>query len=357
MKHTIIILIAAMTLVLPMSISAKDGDEMSVTDILTQQINAQKNEIKDLRHQIDSLNKVVKGLNVYKFKNEKLANRIKELEGKSGIAEAEREVSRLSAELATLSETDSLHCDKISALEDSLARLNEEIIPLRSFRKPFIMAKCNEIREKMALPYSQIDLPILENYRAELSEFAKDKEVCAFIKEIDDKISEVKTVCSDMDLLNNPFDYNKTLSSIDRLKSLRIQKAKDAYCTMALKELDDLMISMSRYGKGVIYFQDIINEINGYKEKYGYHTETASETKAYIEKINIVLAKYRSVKDPRTGKTGNWDGVEETICRIPWLKERFEKYRAWMTKTPLKKNAEIDRIVEEVMALKPYRGK
>lgn len=230
---------------------------------------------------------------------------------------------------------------EIEMLTDSIDSLNEEMEPLRQYRKKYLIAEFENLGNYLERPYSKIDMDKLKQWRKDFSEFSKDKEVTAKIKEIDRAIKNKNNVIEMENAINTPYDEKQIIKARDRFKEL--ETIKKTFSEAQWEEFDNLDIYLSRYIRGARLFKSIITEINDtiIPQYNNGNIDNKTIIDDCITEINSCLRKY------------NEEDFKKYIFVIPYLKDRFEKYRKWATKNPFKKDRQIEQIIDDIMNLNP----
>ena len=224
-------------------------------------------------------------------------------------------------------------------LTDSIDSLNEEMEALRQYRKKYLIAEFENLRNYLALPYSKIDMDTLIQWKEDFSEFSKDKEVTAKIEEIKGAIENKNNVIEMENAINTPYDIKQIKKARNSFKKLEARKK--TFSEAQWEEFDNLDIYLSRYNWGAKLFKSIITEIN-YTIIPRYNNGNIDNKiiiRDCIDEINSCLRKYNE--------------EDLNIFVIPYLKDRFEKYRKWATENPFKKDRQIEQIIDDIMNLNP----
>lgn len=232
---------------------------------------------------------------------------------------------------------------EIEMLTDSIDSLNEEMEPLRQYRKKYLIAEFENLRNYLALPYSKIDMDKLNKWKEDFSEFSKDKKVIAKIAEIDRAIENKNNVIEMENAINTPYDVKQIKKARDSFKKLETRKK--TFSEAQWEEFDNLDIYLSRYKPSVKAFQDIIQKVNSIVSEYTDNGNLNVISQTAKSRIVGLISEVFTPYEDREIKLG--------IYSIPYLKDRFEKYRKWATENPFKKDPQIEKIIDDIMNLNP----
>lgn len=232
---------------------------------------------------------------------------------------------------------------EIEMLTDSIDSLNEEMEPLRQYRKKYLIAEFENLRNYLALPYSKIDMDKLNQWKEDFSEFSKDKKVIAKIAEIDRAIENKNNVIEMENAINTPYDVKQIKKARDSFKKLETRKK--TFSEAQWEEFDNLDIYLSRYKPSVKAFQDIIQKVNSIVSEYTDNGNLNVISQTAKSRIISLISEVFTPYEDREIKLG--------IYSIPYLKDRFEKYRKWATENPFKKDRKIEQIIDDIMNLNP----
>ncbi len=349
-KHLFYICLSAI-LLWGQAIIAQEPKDLSPEQLITDLYNKLQTEHKELENQNKQLQKDLsektKEIERLNQKIESLSKEVDKLKKREGVDILNQKVAALqSGTEALIAENNNYktHIEnqkgQIEVLNATIDSLNEEYAPLVAFKKEFLTNKFSkEYSEYLKLPFSKMDPKKLKMMRSEFEPYDKDKEVKGILNSIDKAINHCDLVATMTQLLHEKFNIPNIVNARNIFER-KIDPYKKNFTPGQFLEMDSLDISLARYIEAVQAFQSMIS-INNKKKSAEYNIETDSE------QLNMDCAKKMEPTFERYS-----DDIKDRINRIPYLRLQFEKYRAWVTTTPLKKNAEVEAIITEVMNLK-----
>lgn len=340
MKGTIryILLSVAVLYGMAQQIYAQDVES---TDTIPSQFELLE-ELQSLQKDFDSQK------NHYEKQISELNGKIERLKNKSELAKADEKILSLNHTIDSLTNitvADKFLINKLTQecqiKQDSISSLIEELQPLLVFRKAYLVNLFKESEDYLKLPYSQISVERLNTLKENLSEYSSDKDVSQAISLINDAIAYKGYVTDMENAISSP--YNRMNIEKARASFTNLKNKKSVFSSAQWEEFDNLDKYLSRYNLSLITFQTIIEKDNAIISQYGGGSASPTLRNDCVDEIKEVFKPYEEKE------------IGKGINSIPYLKDRFEKYRKWVMSNPLNKSKEIETIESEIMILKPSK--
>lgn len=302
---------------------------------MIQNLNKDHDDLKDAIYKLEErLRRTEEALKRQKEEGKGTAfkSQIKELRDSIGALAADYE-KRLDCQQRTAAEEKAESAKRIEQLSgecaekaDSIAGLHAELEDLKVFKTSWLASLADGVGDKwLNRPYSAIGLSELERDCLEYDRFARwDETVAAARDKLDALIGEVRIYARGARLLSEPYDKAGVAECVVEVEAL------EAAVSDAGKksELHELARRLNDYGITIEIFQDVIDAVD-YEIKDQESHEAAWQ---------LAKAQLKELEDG--------DQYISAIEKIPWLKERYEKYLERLERDCLGPNPVRDEIME-----------
>ncbi len=291
-------------------------------------------QVKALKSDSVEAAKTIRGLNGDIEKLNAQISDLKARQTKSEMARLRHEVDSLNRVVATLRETASAADHSAGETQATLRaerdRAVSELQKLEAFRKEFVADQVRRAEAYLAQPYTRISADTLAVLCAAVRPYvAADSQMAA----IDKRLATMERLKQEVEdftgLLNRPLDTQGIIMARKRITEMKTELHPAQWA-----EVDTLDIYLSRYYSGAKLFKKIIAEVDTEMQTYRESAKKETPSPANIRSVTESTVKPIFVK---YGKE-----ADRLITHVPYLATRYKTYRTAMEHNPYKRQTELE---------------